>query len=392
MSQPTQYRAKPTEAPIWVSEPFRVFFPLGVAASIFGVLSWPLFYAGWWPFAPHLQHPRIMVFGFGFAFVAGFLGTAWPRFLEAEALRRIELTVLVITWLIAQLFYALHQLRAGDAAFAAHALALFAILSLRLRGRGRELPPPGFLLAFVAVFLAFCVALAWAIWGLGLPPRFVLFAKLIAWQGILLFPLLGVGSYLFARFFQTPGQRPPAASPKQRALGVWLTTLLVLVSFGIEACGWIRAGNFLRFGATVLWAVLAAPAIRKGRAPTTRAWGLRIAIASIAASFLARGVWPGPAYALEHILFLAGFGLAMLLVADRVSIGHGGGDFSAIPAKSTFWRWLIWLTLLAAATRASADMKASMLISHHIYAALLWAIILGIWTAYLAKFWRSGER
>lgn len=88
VKQPSGYRTLPADAPIWVTEPFRIFFPLGIAASTFGVLIWPLFYTGAWPFPPQIQHPRIMIFGFGSAFVAGFLGTAWPRFLGAEALRR----------------------------------------------------------------------------------------------------------------------------------------------------------------------------------------------------------------------------------------------------------------------------------------------------------------
>ena len=70
-----------------------------------------------------------MVFGFGFAFVTGFLGTAWPRFLEAEAVRKIELALLLITWLVAQILYGIHRLQAGDWAFAVHAITLFAVLS-----------------------------------------------------------------------------------------------------------------------------------------------------------------------------------------------------------------------------------------------------------------------
>ena len=76
-----RHETKPNEVPIWVSEPFRVFFPLGIAAAIFGLLLWPMHYFGWWPIFPAIQHPRLLTFGFGAAFVFGFLGTAWPRFL-----------------------------------------------------------------------------------------------------------------------------------------------------------------------------------------------------------------------------------------------------------------------------------------------------------------------
>ena len=56
--KPPAYETLPTEAPIWVSEPFRVFFPLGIAAALFGLLLWPIHYAGWWATYPAIQHPR----------------------------------------------------------------------------------------------------------------------------------------------------------------------------------------------------------------------------------------------------------------------------------------------------------------------------------------------
>ena len=42
------YEALPSDGPLWAGEPFRVFFPLGVLASVVGVLLWPLFYWGVW--------------------------------------------------------------------------------------------------------------------------------------------------------------------------------------------------------------------------------------------------------------------------------------------------------------------------------------------------------
>ena len=67
---------------IWrmvLEEPYRVFFPLGMLAGIWGVLMWPMFYAGWLKFYPGEAHTRMMIGGFMGAFVLGFLGTAFPR-------------------------------------------------------------------------------------------------------------------------------------------------------------------------------------------------------------------------------------------------------------------------------------------------------------------------
>ena len=382
--KPIRYRTEPDDAPLWASEPFRVFFPLGIAASIFGVLIWPLFYAGWWPYSPIAQHPRMMIFGFGAAFVAGFLGTAWPRFLESKSLHPIEVSILVFFWLGAQGCYAVNQLLIGDLIYSIHAALLLGILSLRFRGRG-DFPPPGFLLAFASVFLAAGVAFLWFINPGSLPPAIYAFTKLIVWQGLLLFPLLGVGSYLFPRFFAAP--YAAKTNSAKRGLAVWTAALLIIISFGLEAVGWSRVGNILRFAALLFWLALAAPAIWKERSPSTRAWALKIAIGSIALSFLCRGFWTGPGLAIVHLLFLGGFGLALVLVADRVSIAHGGGDWKTFPRKSKTWQWIVWLGLLAAATRMSANMKASITVSHHVYAALLWTVVLVIWTVMICKYW-----
>ena len=137
----------------------------------------------------------------------------------------------------------------------------------------------------------------------------------------------------------------------------------------------------------ILWLMLAAPALWRCRALNTRAWALRVALGSIATTFALRAIWPGPGYALVHLLFLGGFGLALLLIADRVSNGHGG-DIAALPARSRLWRWLVWLVLIAAAPRASADMKVSLLVSHQVYASLLWVVVAVIWAIATAPLWR----
>ena len=379
-TKPPSYRTLPTEAPIWASEPFRVFFPLGIAAGTMGLLLWPLFYAGLWPVYPALQHPRLLIFGFGAAFVFGFLGTAWPRFLESEALDRLELIALVAVWSASQIACLWGGIRAADLLAALALLLLLVILARRLFGReSRDLPPPGFALAFCSVVLTTGVALTWALVPMEVQtPAWHTFLRLVAWQGFLLLPILGVGSYLFSRFFQIPGQRPNHKAPRHRALAVWTTAAIILVSFGVEALGWVRSGNALRLAALGVWAIGAVPGIWTKRAPNTRAWGLRIGLACIALTFVCRIAWPQQLFAFEHVLFLGGFGLVILLTADRVILGHCD-DPATIPAKSKAWRWIVWLMIVAAATRATADLVPSTRISHHIYAALTLIAIFAIW-------------
>lgn len=385
---PSNFEKSPVSTPLWVTEPFRVFLPLGILSSIVGVLIWPLFYANVWAGTPPIQHPRFMIFGFGFAFVTGFLGTAWPRFLEAAEIRRVELAVLVGTWSAAQVFCILNWIQACDAAFAIHAFSLFGVLTSRLRwgGKKEDRPPAGLVVACGTVFTGGFVAAVWALFAGKMSLWQFTVGELFLWQGLLLLPLLGVGSFLFGRFFEESNGSADPGQSRRRVRMVWVATCLVLISFGVEAAGLIRLGNGMRLSAVLLWLFLSVPSVWKGRATSTRALVLRVAVGSVVLSLLIQTIWPGPGHAFDHILFLSGFGLVMLVVGDRVTMGHSD-RMEQTAGKSRLWRWLLWLILLAAATRASADFKASILISHHIYAAVLWAIIGGLWFYHLAGFW-----
>jgi hypothetical protein len=109
----------------------------------------------------------------------------------------------------------------------------------------------------------------------------------------------------------------------------------------------------------------------------------------IAAAFACRFLWPTPMFAFEHLLFLGGFTLVILLTADRVVIGHCD-EPSRFPPRSPGWRWMTWLLFLTAATRATSDLVPSTRVSHHIYAALMLILVLGFWAVFHAG--RMGRR
>jgi uncharacterized protein involved in response to NO len=369
--------------PPWSSEPFRAFFPLGLAAAILGTAIWPLFHAGWWHSPLPVQHPRLMIFGFGGAFVVGFLGTAWPRMVEAQPMRTWELSFLAASWFIAQVTWLMNQYHVGDIAMAIHLLALILFLFHRAK-IGTDQPPASLWMAVLGPVLG-ATAIGLSLSGMvntsGLAFHL---SRLFGWQGMLLLPLLGVGAFFFPRFF--PESQRKTAAARRPFMGLIATALIG--SFFLEAAGWVRCGNGLRFGTVLVWALRTCPALLSGSAPSTRAWALRFGLGSIALSFLIRAVWPGPGYAMEHLMFISGFGLALALVAERVTLGHS--DQAPRPEeKSTIWKWLAWLLLVAATTRMSADMKASLIKSHHIYAALIWIGVLVAWASPLLRHWRS---
>src|SRR5690606_21616319 len=77
------------------AEPFRVFFPLGVASGLVGLTLWPLFLWDVLPVYPGLMHARLMIQGLMAGFIIGFLGTAGPRLLSAPHFLASELGLLL---------------------------------------------------------------------------------------------------------------------------------------------------------------------------------------------------------------------------------------------------------------------------------------------------------
>ncbi|MBL9160444.1 MAG: hypothetical protein JNJ70_23380 [Verrucomicrobiales bacterium] len=61
----------------------------------------------------------------------------------------------------------------------------------------------------------------------------------------------------------------------------------------------------------------------------------------------------------------------MLVVGSRVLFGHSG-DRAGFHAKSKWARFLIFLAVLAAITRATPAWWPTTTISHHVYAAWAW--------------------
>ena len=154
---------------------------------------------------------------------------------------------------------------------------------------------------------------------------------------------------------------------------------MIIASFFVEAYLSVRWGNALRLVAVLSWSVGVLPVLFQGKSPGTRPWALRMGFFMICACFFCRVIWPQQIFAFEHLLFLGGFSQVILLVADRVVSGH---CLETPPApKSLRWRWIVWLMILTAATRATADLVPSTKTSHHIYAAIMLITILIIWFA-----------
>ena len=373
-----------------LEEPYRLFFPLGVLAGIWGVLMWPLFYAGHLGFYPNEAHARIMIGGFIGAFVAGFLGTAFPRLAGSHRWAVGEFAAILLCWLLAVAAWSRGMVQAGDEAFAVWLLIILGGMVIRvLRGRS-DIPPPGFVLVLAGLLGAAVSALGLARGSMA-SLELWRFARLWYFQGFLLLPLMGIGPYLLPRFFGMPSGHSfdtsltPPAGWWPRALASMVAGLCVIASLAIEAWGWPLVGQMTRATVVLGWFASETPLFRRATQRTTPGTAVRWSILSMAAGLACAAIWPFARIGSLHLFFVSGLGLATLAVGARVILGHAGRH-DLLGGKIVWLRWVFGLLILAAFTRMTSDFIPAVRVSHHIYAAWTWAVAALVWLLALGKY------
>lgn len=364
-------------------EPYRIFFPLGMLASIWGVLMWPLLYDGGLKFYPGEAHTRIMIECFMGAFIAGFLGTAFPRVTGNRSWSWGEFLVILGLWCAMLASHSINDVKAGDAAFAAMLVALIATMAVRWIFGNRDTPPPGFILVFLGLIGA---VLSAAFLSLETSPSFVQWqwARLLLFQGFVLLPLMGVGPYLLPRFFGLSSSHSLDDSPSPptgwwRKMWVSLAAaLLILTTFALEVHGQPMIGQVLRAVVILAWFAMELPIFRRAKLSTTPGNTARWALAGLAAGCLCAALWPYARIGSLHLFFASGIGLITVAVGTRVILGHAGRH-DLLGGKIVWLRWVTGLLILAATTRMSADFLPTIRISHHNYAAWTWALAGVVW-------------
>lgn len=364
----------------WLAgEPYRVFFVLGVLWSIVGVSLWPLFYHGGMTMHPLMAHSRLMIEGFGGAFVVGFLGTAGPRMASAPKLTPVELLWFVVLHTSAMVAHLQGRHPVGDVLFAAVLVSLMVCLLIRVLCFREDPPPPQLILALAGLICGTAGAVMLAF------PRLVpglsgfRLASLLLNQGLLLPPALGIGSFVFPRILGGGFGEGATARETRWKLTCALAALVLLIgSFFLEVYSSARTGGLLRAAVCLVY-LLTEVSWKKRPGQGTLALGLKLALAAgFAGIVLAAFARPDQKISTDHLLYIGGFGLLMLVVASRVLFGHGGrlAEFSQ---RSWPARIIVWLSLFAAMTRAVPAIAPKVTISHHQYAAALWVGIATLW-------------
>ncbi|QQL45703.1 NnrS family protein [Sulfuriroseicoccus oceanibius] len=385
-------RARLAQAPfreLLLAEPYRWFFPLAVLIGIAAVLLWPAFYQHWIDYQPKTSHARLMIQGFIGGFAFGFLGTAIPKVLNTHRFFFGELATFATAYLASSGFHLANRTVAGDAFFLI-ALVTFMISAGTRAALRKDLPPPGFLLVGAGMLCGISgTVLFLSGHALEFNATREQWAGLLLYQGFMLLPLIGIGAFLFPRFFKTdnkqifPSNPYPTEQWTRRAKLAGTAAALIILSFFLEVEGIVRWGAWLR--AATCFAYLASETgfWKRSEATGVLPAALRTGLICLIIAALAAGWVQANRIALDHILYIGGLGLIALVVGTRVLYGHAG-------RTKAMGQWLIplcvvfGLILIAMVLRVTADFTPQVKTAHYLYSALVWAAATTVWAIAMA--------
>ena len=374
-------------ASLWRREPYRLFFPLGVALAWVGISHWWLHATGFLPEYRPVFHAITQIQGFMTCLAVGFLFTMIPRRTGSRPPEVWEIGIGLLApplttiaawnqrWVLAQICWLI----------LAATLIAFAVRRFVGSSSGRK-PPNAFVWIPLALLMGIAGSIISTTYG-SLGPGYEwlhTFGRGLVLQGMFIGFILGVGS--LALPLMTRGDAPPDAGASRgdrlaRLANVSGAALLV-VSFWIEATYSLRAAMLLR-AAVILVALVYN--IELWRPPVRKGWNARaiwLAAWMVPLGYLVAAVFPEHYRAGLHLTFIGGFALLGLMVSTQVALGHGGyadlmlGKPWQVPAITA-------LMLAAVIPRAAMEFDPRRFFLWMEVAAVLFLAATATWAAFL---------
>lgn len=360
------------------AEPYRLFFPMALLAGVVGVMLWPLFYWQVLDFYPLAAHTRLMIQGFVGGCMIGFLGTAMPKMLSAPSLKMWQVLLLVLGYIGYCSAHSSGLQSLGDGIFAATFIFMLVCFGVRVRVRKSAIGPQ-MVLAVMGVVSGIFGA-AW--WAFCMPSEHfyvTMFSQRLLYQAFILLPILGLGSFFFPLVLGVKKQEIEGTKAWRRKAGEsFVVGLLILLTYWVEVHSQQSVMAWTRFLTCFIWLTQESGWLRRTNTKGVMVHSLRAGIVCLLGGMVAVAVVEQHRIALEHTLYIGGFGLITVIVATRVIYGHSGQG-------AKFQRWVkplvacVALLLLAMATRVTADFMPAIRNTHHTYAAICWVAVSGIW-------------
>jgi len=377
------------------TDPYRIFFPLGIILGAMGVAIWPLYYYGVTQGYSGRAHAFVQTDGFLYAFICGFLLTAIPRFTGTEPpSRQVQYLLAAIVACCAAAFE-FQFFIVGQTTFVVAHFFLLGLIISRFRQR-RQDPPETFPLLGLGLLSGTLAALinagiAWNVIG----PFWDPLGKRLMTEGMVLLLVLGIGGFLGPRllgFAQLPQfNRPQPANrerPSRRSHMYTLAGLLIMLSLVGEYGFGISSMAFVRAAATTVVILSTLQPWRLPAVRTTLSWCVWCAH-----WFVILAVWIVaivPRYRIDflHILFIGGFTLLILAVGTRVTLSHGGYGL-AMEKRSWPLRIGVSTGLVAMLARIGAPFAGFTYFAHLAWAAILWITGMLVWGLHVIRLIRS---
>ena len=376
----------------WRSEPFRIFFPLGVLFAWIGVSHWLTYAIGVTATYSCRFHGLLQMQAFMVAFAVGFLLTAVPNRTRTPVATRME-TGALATALIATTAAAMADCWVISEIAYAGALVLLAVFALRRflgRAAGRR-PPAAFMLVPIAALQGIGGAVLIAAAEFQNAPAWTSnLGRLMVEQGVFLCLAVGVGGLILPLIGGAPPPPDLDSSPHEawKALAYGSAGAGIFASFLLEQGGFERGGPLLR-------AAIVALALGLGggvwRPPGKTGVHRRLVWLStwlMPLGLIVSGLWPDYRVPALHILFIGGFSLLAFGVATHVALGHLnmeqlalGRPLAVIVLGTAF--------MVALLIRFTADASETYF-SHLGWAAAIWILGSAVWLIFFApKMMRS---
>jgi len=369
----------------WRSEPFRLFFPLGVLLAWVGIGHWLLYSLGVTQTYSCQLHGLVQMQGFMMAFAVGFLLTAIPRRTQTGPPAAAEMTLLAAALIATTAAAVAERWVAAETAYLVvfGAVLRFALQRLRAAAGARR-PPAAFVLVPFAIFHGVVGGLLVLAATLpGVPGTLMALGRLLVEQGVFLCLVVGVGALVLPLMAGAPPPPDLGATPaeKRKAIVYAGGGIAIAVSLVLEWVGYERLGPILRAGVVAAGVGIGGGAWQRPGKPGAHRRLVWLGVWLVPTGLVVAAVWPSYRVAALHILFIGGFSLMAFGVATHVALSHLGLDALATGRPGAVVILGVCF-LLALAARLAADMSNTYF-DHLGWAAAVWIGGSAVWLAFL---------
>lgn len=315
-------------------EPYRLFFPLGVLAGIFGVSHWLFYSLGLLHEYSAVFHSSIQTQLYVSLFIVGFLMTAGPRFAGAPHATSKEVAAFLVIFISMFFCFIFYLWLFSEMLFVVLLLMLGFFLFQRMLKKGVYKPPAEFVWIPIGI-LCGVIGSVLSISGRAgfLPAMALAVGKPMKEQGFILSVVMGVGGFLGPRLMGFSGLMKPselrsmAEAQKKRLQRMkihFFAGVCLLASFWLEGRGWIAAAYGFRALIVTLELLWTATIYRIPTARELHARLLWCSLWMVIVGYWGSALWPIQRKAMLHLVFIGGFSMMIFAVATMVTLSHAG--------------------------------------------------------------------